>query len=273
MKRVLVVANETVAGKPLIDAVKRHSEADQVQVHVISPQNQPKHGYVVYDEHTRDAAQNRLEMTIALLREEGIEADGEVMDPDPYSAVMDALGEQDYDEIILSTHPETRSGWLRQGLVDRIKRATRRPVEHVVVDLDAERDDVKRTLVVANETVDSRPLLDALKRKASDEPRRFIVIAPQSGAGNGDGDNDPHERLAHTLKELEDAGLQAIGQVADPDPFTAIQNALQFYAPDDIVISTFPETRSGWLRADLVGRVQASTGKPVEHVVAEEESA
>ena len=36
-----------------------------------------------------------------------------------------------------------------------------------------------------------------------------------------------------------------------PDPFTAIQNALQFYAPDDIVISTFPETRSGWLRGDL----------------------
>jgi hypothetical protein len=272
MKRILVVANETVAGKPLIDAVKRRADGDEVKVHVISPQNQPKHGYVVYDEHVRNAAQNRLEITIALLREEGIEADGEVMDPDPYAAVMDALGEEDYDEIILSTHPQTRSGWLRQGLVDRLQRATRRPVEHVVVDLDAERDDVKRTLVVANETVDSRPLLDALKRKAAEEPRRFIVIAPQSG-GNGDSEDDPHERLAHTLKELEDAGLQAIGQVADPDPFTAIQNALQFYAPDDIVISTFPETRSGWLRADLVGRVQASTGKPVEHVMAEEESA
>jgi hypothetical protein len=275
MKRILVVANETVAGKPLIDAVKDRAGSDDIHVHVICPQNQPRHGYVIHEEMVRDAAENRLKMTLALLQEEGIEADGQVMDPDPYAAVMDALGEQDYDEIILSTHPETRSGWLRQGLVDRLKRATRRPVEHVVVDLDAERDDVKRTLVVANETVDSRPLLETLKRKASEEPRRFIVIAPQSGAGNGDGDseNDPHERLAHTLKELEDAGLQAIGQVADPDPFTAIQNALQFYAPDDIVISTFPETRSGWLRADLVGRVQASTGKPVEHVVAEEESA
>jgi hypothetical protein len=237
-------------------------------VHVISPQNQPKHGYVVYDEHTRDAAQNRLEITLALLREEGIEADGEVMDPDPYSAVMDALGEQDYDEIILSTHPETRSGWLRQGLVDRLKRATRRPVEHVVVDLDTERDDVKRTLVVANETVDSRPLLDALKRKASEEPRRFIVIAPDSSE-NGEGD-EAHQRLARTLRELSDAGLPAVGQVEHHDPYTAIQNALQFYAPDDIVISTFPETRSGWLRADLIGRVQASTGKPVEHVVSEE---
>ena len=55
-----------------------------------------------------------------------------------------------------------------------------------------------------------------------------------------------------------------------PIPYTAIQNALQFYGPDDIVISTFPETRSGWLRADLIGRVQASTGKPVEHIVSEE---
>jgi hypothetical protein len=267
MRRILVVANETVAGKPLIDAVRRRAQGEDVYVHVISPQNQPKHGYVVYDEYVREAAQNRLEMTLALLREAAIEADGEVMDPDPYSAVMDALGEQDYDEIIVSTHPETRSGWLRQGLVDRLQRAARRPVEHVVVDLDAERDDVKRTLVVANETVSSRPLLDALKRKAKAEPRRFIVIAPQSGA-NGEG--DAHERLAHTLRELEQAGLPAVGQVVHPDPFTAIQNALQFYAPDDIVISTFPETRSGWLRSDLVGRVQASTGKPVEHVVSEE---
>jgi hypothetical protein len=266
MKRILVVANETVAGKPLIDAVKARAAGGEVDVHVICPQNQPRHGYVIYDEMVREAAENRLRMTLALLHEEGIEADGRVMDPDPYAAVMDALGEQDYDEIVISTHPETRSGWLREGLVDRVRRAARRPVEHVVVDLDAERDDVKRTLVVANQTVASDELLDVLRRKAADEPRRFIVVCPQSGEQNG----QPAERLAHTLKLLEDAGFEAIGQVVHPDPYTAIQNALQFYAPDDIVISTFPETRSGWLRGDLIGRVKASTGKPVEHVVAEE---
>ena len=269
MKRVLVVANETVAGRPLIEAVKRAAQGDTVDVHVICPQNQPKHGYVIHDSMVRDAAENRLKITLALLREAGIEADGEVMDPDPYAAVMDALGDQDYDEIIISTHPETRSGWLRQGLVDRVQRAARRPVEHVVVDLDAERNDVKRTLVVANQTVSSRPLLEALKRKAKDEPRRYIVIAPQADSQEAE-DVDPHERLATTLKELTDAGLPAIGQVEHHDPFTAIQNALQFYAPDEIVISTLPETRSGWLRGDLIGRVEASTGKPVEHVVSEE---
>src|SRR5215211_7164923 len=263
MKRILVVANETVAGKPLIDAVKAHAQGGDVDVYVICPQNQPRHGYVIYDEMVREAAENRLKMTLALLHEEGIEAHGDVMDPDPYVAIMDALGERDFHEIIISTHPETRSGWLREGLVDRVARAARRPVEHVVVDLDAERDDTKRTLVVANQTMSSPELLEVLRRKAAEEPRRFIVICPQSGEENGAG---AAERLAHTLHDLEAAGLNVIGQVVHPDPYTAIQNALQFYAPDDIVISTFPETRSGWMRADLIGRVQSSTGKPVDHI-------
>jgi hypothetical protein len=272
VKRILVVANETVAGRPLIDAVKRRAEGEDVHVHVICPLNQPRHGYVIYEDHVRDAVENRLKMTLALLHEADIEADGAVEDPDPYSAVMDALGEEDYDEIVVSTHPETRSGWLRQGLVDRLQRATRRDVEHVVVDLDVERDDSKRTLVVANQTVAGSELLEHLKTMAAEVPRRFIVICPQDVAENGGGEGAPDdatERLAHTLQELEEAGLDAVGQVVHPDPYTAIQNALQFYAPDDIVISTFPETRSGWLRNDLIGRVERSTGKSVDHVVSE----
>jgi hypothetical protein len=270
-RKILVVANETVAGRPLIEAVNRHADEGPVSVHVVCPQNQPKHGYVIYDEHTRDAAENRLELTLAQLREAGIEATGEVLDPDPYAAAMDALGENDYDELIVSTHPETRSGWLRQGLVDRLSRATRRPVEHVVVDLDSDREEARRTLVVANQTVGGTPLLELLKRKAAERPTRFIVVCPQSARPGDEDEGSAPERLAHTLRELQEAGLQAVGQVVHPDPYTAIQNALQFYGADEIVISTFPETRSGWLRGDLVERVRASTSKPVEHVVVEEE--
>jgi hypothetical protein len=269
-KKILVVANETVVGKPLIEAVKKRADQGPIRVHVIAPQNQPRAGYVVYEDMTRDAAENRLKMTVAQLKETGVEADGEVMDPDPYAATMDALGEETYDEIIISTHPETRSGWLRQGLVDRVARASGRPVEHIVVELDPERDDVKRTLVVANQTVGGEPLLELLRKKAEDGPRQFIVICPQN-EDEGGSEEAAAKRLAHTLKELEEAGLDAIGQVVHPDPFTAVQNALQFYAPDDIVISTFPETRSGWLRGDLIGRVESASGKPVEHVVVEHE--
>jgi hypothetical protein len=269
--RILVVANETVGGRALIDAVRKHAEEAHEKmrpfhVTVVCPQNQPKAGYVVYDETVRDAAENRLETTLAQLREVGIEADGEVMDPDPYNATMDAFGQYGADVIIISTHPETRSGWLRRDLIDRVRDAAGVPVEHVVVDLDADRADATRTLVVANQTVGGEPLIGLLKGKAQESPHRFIVISPQGGSGDG-GHVDANPRLAHTLQRLHEEGLDATGQVMDPDPFTAIQNALQFYAVDEIVISTFPSTRSGWLRNDLVGRVQASTSKPVEHVV------
>jgi len=267
-KNILVVANETVVGQDLIEAVKRHIDAGHASVHVICPQSNPKHGHVIYDESVRDATENRLKMTVAQLREIGVEATGEVMDPDPYSAITDAVHDRSYDAIIISTLPETRSGWLRQDLISRVEAEVDCPVEHVVVDLGARGDDnVMRTLVVANQTVGGEPLVEQLKALASEGPRRFVVLCPQGG--DEEGGDSAHQRLASTLTRLEEEGLEAIGQVAHPDPFTAINTALDFYGVDEVVISTFPETRSGWLREDLVGRVRSSTDKPVHHVVSE----
>src|SRR3954452_7020959 len=207
--RILVVANETVGGRNLIEAVRKHAESahDELRpfhVTVVCPQNQPKAGYVVYDETVRHAAENRLETTLAQLREVGIEADGEVMDPDPFNATMDAFNHYGADEIIISTHPETRSGWLRRDLIDRVRDAAGVPVEHVVVDLDADRAEATRTLVVANETVGGEPLIGLLRGKAAEGPHSFIVIMPQGGTG---GDGDPHARLARVLERMHDEGL------------------------------------------------------------------
>ena len=58
------------------------------------------------------------------------------------------------------------------------------------------------------------------------------------------------------------------GFVGDPDPFTATMNALQFFRVSRVVISTLPETKSGWLRGDLIERVRRYAACPVEHVVA-----
>src|SRR5215212_9563653 len=131
--RILVVANETVGGRALIDAVRKraesaHREERPIEVMVVAPQNQPKHGYVVYDESVRTAAESRRRMTVEQLRAAGIEAAAEVMDPDPYHATMDALGTFKADEIIISTHPGSRSGWLRRDLIDRVKDASGVPV-------------------------------------------------------------------------------------------------------------------------------------------------
>ena len=130
------------------------------------------------------------------------------------------------------------------------------------------------TLAVANRTASGDELLEALRRRAeqyTDEHRRqlFIVVVPQEG-GDGHAARRARTRLKLVLDRLQVRGLYAAGMIGDPDPYTAVMNALQYFRVDDIVISTFPETKSGWLRADLIERVRRSTGKPVEHVIHED---
>src|ERR671926_327146 len=105
MKDVLVLANETIGGKPLLDAVRRRAEEGDVRFHVVVPQTRPRHGNVIYDEAVRDGAQVRVDLALAFMREEGIEGSGEVGDPDPFNAAMDAIGDHRIDEILVSTLP------------------------------------------------------------------------------------------------------------------------------------------------------------------------
>jgi hypothetical protein len=272
MAEVLVVANETLGGRALIDAVKQRNERGDARFFVIAPMNEPRSGNIVYEESVRDAAQFRVDTTIAQLRQNGIQAEGEVMDPDPHSAVVDAMGIRAFDEIIISTHPATRSGWLRKDLIQRIRDTTGKPVTHVVVDLDQARHDAVHTLVVANQTVGGRELRDTLKRKAAEGPHVFVLIVPLPG-GTGAATAPGRERVADFVADLGEQGIQVTGGVGDPDPYTAIMNALQFYDIDEIVISTLPQTRSGWLRSDLIDRVRRATATPVEHVVVDIEPA
>jgi hypothetical protein len=271
MANVLVVANETLGGRRLVEAVRERAARGDANVIVVAPQAKPSAGFVVYDESVRDAAQNRVDMTLTALRHAGVEARGDVMDPDPFHATIDAVREYDIDEIIIATHPETRSGWLRRDLIERVHEATGLPVEHIVVDLDADRSDATQTLVIANQTVGGEPLFGLLKGKATEKSHRFIVIVPQGG-GHGHHAAEARERLEAMLERLRAEDLEATGGIGDPDPFTAIMNALQFYRVDEIVISTLPATRSGWLRSDLIERVSRATACPVEHVVVDPEA-
>jgi hypothetical protein len=271
---VLVVANETLGGQPLIDAVRKRVEAGDVRFVLCVPRTRPRAGLVIYDDAVFDAAQARVDLALEFVRAEGIQALGEVGDPDPYTATMDAVHEYRPDEIIISTYPETRSGWLRRDLIDRVRDASRLPVEHVVADPDTEGLPFHVTLAVANRTATGDELLEALKAKAESEQekqrgRLFVVVVPQEG-GDGNATRRARTRLKVVHDRLRDAGLFAAGVIGDPDPYTAIINTLQYFRVDDIVISTFPATKSGWLRADLIDRVRRTTGKPVEHVVQSE---
>lgn len=267
---VLVVANETIGGRPLIDAVLKRHEAGDARFHLVVPSTRPKHGNIIYDEAVRDAAQVRVDLAIGYWSGEGIQGTGEVGDPDPFTATMDAIADVRPDEVIVSTHPLTSSGWLRRDLVERIRGETDVPVEHVVTDLEREGRPYIVTLVVANKTADSDALLANLRAKGEDDAARsFIVVVPQAGKEGGAA-AAARKHLNAALERLHGAEMLAAGMIGDPDPYDATMNALQFYKVDEIVISTLGQVSSGWLRADLVERVRKASNLPVEHVMASE---
>ena len=272
MRHVLVIANETVAGRSLLETLERRSAEGELLVTVICPVNQPREGYVVYEDTRRASAGRRLDKTLETLRSEGIKASGFVVDADPVAAVRDALAqlEPPPEEIVVSTHPRQRSGWLRRDVVERIRRAAGGlPVEHVVVDLEREARAEANVLVVANETVLGDALLDTIRARAAKGPTSFLIISPQSDPSMG-AHPEAERRLRRALTILRGEGIEVHGQVAHPDPFTAAMQAVQDERIDEIIISTFPgEKRSSWLRGDVVNRLRKSTGLPVEHVEVE----
>jgi hypothetical protein len=263
MAHLLVIANETAASRSLLDALRDRDPAE-CRFTVIAPVNEPNQGYVVYEDTRRASAGRRLEKTLKALREAGYAAQGFVVETGPVQAVKDALAqlEPKVDEIVVSTHPEERSGWMRRHVIEDVERAAGGlPVAHVVA---SDEGVEKNVLVVANQTVLAPELLDRIRKRAEKGDAGFLIVAPQL-------DDEPHEdayrRLRRALGELRSEGIDAHGQVVHPDPYTAARHVVNDERVDEIIVSTFPGEKSGWLRRDLVERLRKDTGLPVEHVI------
>jgi hypothetical protein len=270
MAEILVLANETIGGAKLLDAIRaRHAQGD-ARFHVVVPMTRPKHGNVIYDEAVRDSAQVRVDLALAFMREEGIEGAGEVGDGDPLNAALDAIADHGITEIIVSTLPAQSSGWMKRDLIEALESATGLPVEHVVVDLAREGLPFDVTLVVANQTAAGGQLVQRLEALAEEGPRRFIIVVPQDH-GEGTAVKAARDRLKQLLASLEADGIVAAGLIGDPDPYDATMNAVQFFHISEIVISTLPSNRSRWVADKLVDRVRSATNKRVEHVESSEQ--
>ena len=142
-KRILVIANETVAGDTLHQMIRQKSEGYRTNVLVVAPaQPSPLQHLASDDDPGRRAALERVDASLAKLREAGFSAQGQVGDPDPVQAIEDALRTFGPDEIIISTHPEGRSHWLERGIVESARDRFAVPITHVVVDLQAQQSEV-----------------------------------------------------------------------------------------------------------------------------------
>jgi nucleotide-binding universal stress UspA family protein len=143
-RRILVIANETVGGERLREEIRSRSEGFDEQVFVVCPAlNSPLRHWASDEDRARVQAQERLNTSLSRLRQAGVDAKGEIGDAEPLQAMEDALRLFGADEIIISTHPEGRSHWLEKGIVDAARERFAVPITHVVVDLEAEQDEVR----------------------------------------------------------------------------------------------------------------------------------
>jgi hypothetical protein len=265
-KPLLVFLNEVAGGRKLLQAVRERRE--QVSgVVVTAPQNQPSVGQLIDSDEIREAARARVEVTMAVLSEFGIESIGEVMDPEPALALDDAVRAHRPGEVLLSCLSDTRFGFMRRDLVEWVRAQLEPDVKltHIPVRIedDAIRWDLNHTLVVATRTVAAPDLVSRLKERASIRPHRFTIISPRA---ENVSEAQVVRDLASTLAELYRSDVDATGQPMSPDPFYAVKNGIEHYRIDDILISTFAGERSQWLEEDLIGRVREITDKSVEHI-------
>ncbi|MEX2448308.1 MAG: hypothetical protein WD404_06145 [Solirubrobacterales bacterium] len=263
---LLLFLNEVAGGRKLLQAVRERAEKASL-VAVAAPQNQPAVGQLIDAGELRDAARARVEVTMSILAEYGIDSVGEVMDRDPALALDDAIRAHDPSEVLLSCLYETRFGFTRKDLVEWARSRFEPEVEVTHIPVRIEDDSISweksHTLVVATQTVAAPDLVSRLKQRAAGHPHRFTIVCPRS-----EDVSEPEivRDLASTLAELYRADCDATGQPMSPDPFHAVQNAIEHYRIDEVLISTFAGESSRWLDEDLVGRTREITEKPVEHV-------
>jgi hypothetical protein len=263
---LLVFLNEVAGGRKLLKAVRERAEKAPF-VAVAAPQNQPAVGQLIDAGELREAARARVEVTMSILAEYGIESVGEVMDRDPALALDDAVRAHEPGEVLLSCRGETRFGITRKDLVEWAKRRFEPDVAvtHIPVRItdDSISWEKSHTLVVATKTVAAPDLVNRLKERAAGHPHRYTIICPRSEDVS---EAEIVRDLAATLAELYRADVDATGQPMSPDPFHAVQNAIEHYQIDEVLISTFAGEGSRWLDEDLIGRTREITEKQVEHL-------
>jgi hypothetical protein len=263
---LLVFLNEVAGGRKLLQAVRERQE-EISRVIVVAPQNQPSVGQLIDAGELREAARARVEVTMAVLAEFGIDSVGEVMDPEPWLAATDAVRAHEPGEILFSSLYDDRFGFTRRDLVEwvreRVEPETRFTHIPVRIEDDSIRLDLIHTLVVATKTVAAPDLVNRLKERTAAGPHRYTIVCPRT--------DDVSEAeivadLAGTLAELYRADIDATGQPMSPDPFQAVKNAIEHYRINEVLISTFAGEDSQWLEEDLIGRVREITEKQVQHI-------
>ncbi|HEY6395863.1 MAG TPA: hypothetical protein VIX82_00265, partial [Solirubrobacteraceae bacterium] len=117
--------------------------------------------------------------------------------------------------------------------------------------------------------------LDAVRERARRSPASFHLVVPRQPHGmhkmvdpREAGDAEARQVLRDAIPKLSAAaGQEVTGNVGDPEPLMAIEDAINLGNYTEIIISTLPLGISRWLKLDLISKARA-LGLPVTHVSA-----
>ena len=133
----------------------------------------------------------------------------------------------------------------------------------------------KKVLAVVSE-----PLSPEVLRSALGEPEassaEVLVVAPALTSKRRMILSDPDpaiERAEHmeeeTVERLGEEGIDAAGDTGESDPLLAIQDALQTFPANEIVLFTHAGGEQNWLEEGLVDEAQERFEPPVRHMLVE----
>jgi GABA permease len=137
-------------------------------------------------------------------------------------------------------------------------------------------DDAYRVIVMANQTVGGRALLEEIKNRCQGRKSEILVVVPaltstplEHWASDVDAAlAEARQRLEDSLRAMQSAGLVARGEVGDHhEPNAALEDALRYFAADEVIISTHPPHKSRWLERGVVDRARREVPLPITHVV------
>jgi len=114
------------------------NRGDEVDLRVVVPAVEAsafRHTLGDIDEPKREA-EARLHRVLEELRANGIEAAGEVGDPDPIQAAQDALLKAPADEILIFEHEQAQARWFEEGLLEKAEAGLEPPLRMVVLHSD-----------------------------------------------------------------------------------------------------------------------------------------
>jgi len=266
-RTILVIARETVASAALIDELRRRASEGLWRFTIAVPTEGAD----------RAAAERRLQVTLSVLAEAGIDASGTLVSGDPFAAYQQISTDEDIHEVILATFPTGRSRWMADDMLDRLRKLTNLGISRVVVSPEEageplSRPGVSRVAVLADDGLGGTGLVEALRRRADESPISVVLLFPMALSGPGWTDDAEEQRTAATervratISGLQAVGVQARGEVLDGDAAAAARVAVAEHGADVVLVAATSGDRLG--SDDVLGAVRAAAGSAtVESIV------